>query len=102
MNTHTDKTQKNKSQSVANEVSQRHGRSKTTFRFVDNRPETIAQRKLQEMVDNSPPVAEMGTAEMGLFRPVEYILSTTCPLTGCTSISSFSLTIIYRNPKYGV
>ena len=54
MNTHADKTQENKSQSVANAVSQKKSSGESTFQFVDNRPETVAQRKLQEVVSNSP------------------------------------------------
>lgn len=54
MNTHADKTQENKSQSVANGISQKQSSDKSTFQFVDNRPEAIAQRKLQEMANNSP------------------------------------------------
>jgi hypothetical protein len=53
MNTHADKTQKNKSYSVANAFTQKQSGGKSTFQFVDNRPETIAQRKLQEMANNS-------------------------------------------------
>lgn len=53
MNTHADKTPNNKSQSVAQEVSQKRSSSESTFKFVDNRPEAIAQRKLQEMANNS-------------------------------------------------
>jgi hypothetical protein len=54
MHTHADKTQENKSQSVANAISQKQSGGESTFQFVDNRPETIAQRKLQEMANNSP------------------------------------------------
>lgn len=54
MNTHADKTQENKSQSVANAVSHRQSSSESTFQFVDNRPEAVAQRKLQELANNSP------------------------------------------------
>ena len=49
MKTHADKTQKNKNPSVANEVSQKQNHRESTFQFVDNRPEAIAQRKLLEM-----------------------------------------------------
>ncbi|GAA3591912.1 DUF4157 domain-containing protein [Flavivirga amylovorans] len=54
MNTHADKTKENKSQSVpaANRKVKPH--SETTSRFIDNRPEAIAQRKLQEVANNSP------------------------------------------------
>lgn len=58
MNTHADKTQENKSQSVANEVAQEQSGSESTFQFVDNRPEAVAQRKLQEMANNSPQVKQ--------------------------------------------
>jgi len=56
MNTHADKTQKNESQSVANVVSQKKSGGKSTFQFVDNRPEAVAQRKLQELVNNNTDV----------------------------------------------
>lgn len=60
MNTHRDKTQEDKSQSVANDVSQKQSSRESTFQFVDNRHETIAQRKLQEMANNSPYVQQLG------------------------------------------
>jgi hypothetical protein len=59
MNTHVDKTQENKGQSVANSVAQKLGSIETTFQFVDNRPEAVAQRKLQEMANNSPQVSQL-------------------------------------------
>lgn len=52
MNTHADKTQENKSQSVANGFSHKHSGSDSTFQFVDNRPEAEAQRKLQKVANN--------------------------------------------------
>lgn len=54
MNTHADKKQENKRQSVANAVSQKQRGSESTFQFVDNRPEAVAQRNLQELANNSP------------------------------------------------
>ena len=59
MNTHSDKTQENKSQSLANAVSQKQSGAESTFQFVDNRPEAVAQRKLQEMADNSQQVSQL-------------------------------------------
>ena len=59
MNSHSDKSQENNSQSVANQVSQKKSGSETAFQFVDNRPEAIAQRKLQEMANNSPQVKQL-------------------------------------------
>jgi len=54
MNTHADKTQEDKSQSIANEVSQKRGGGESIFQFVDNPSEAVAQRKLQEVANNSP------------------------------------------------
>jgi hypothetical protein len=59
MNTHADKTQENKSQSVSNGESQMQSGGESTFQFIDNRPESVAQRKLQEMADNSPQVSQL-------------------------------------------
>lgn len=56
MHTQADKTQENKSQSVANLNAQKQTGGESTFQFVVNRPEAIAQRKLQEMANNSPQV----------------------------------------------
>ncbi|QNK63920.1 DUF4157 domain-containing protein [Pedobacter sp. PAMC26386] len=52
MNTYADKPKENKSQSIANGVSQNQS-GETTFQFIDNRPEAIAQRKLQKLANNS-------------------------------------------------
>lgn len=59
MNTHADKTQENHSQSFANSESQMQSSGKSTFQFVDNRPEAIAQRKLQEVANNSPKISQL-------------------------------------------
>ena len=57
MYTYANKTQENKNQSVATHIAQKQG-SGSTFQFVDNRPEAVAQRKLQEMANNSPQVKQ--------------------------------------------
>jgi hypothetical protein len=54
MNTHADKTQENKSQSVSNGESRIQSGGESTFQFENNRPEAVAQRKLQELANNSP------------------------------------------------
>lgn len=54
MNAQADKTGENKNQSLANEHIQKQGGGESTLKFVDNRPEAIAQRKLQEVIDHSP------------------------------------------------
>jgi hypothetical protein len=59
MNTHADKTQENKSQSVSNDESQMQRGGESTFQFIDNRPEAVAQRKLQEMANNSTQVKQL-------------------------------------------
>ena len=58
MNTHADKTQKNKSQSVSVAYSQMKSGGESTFQFVDNRPETIVQKKLKEVANNIPQVKQ--------------------------------------------
>ncbi|MDX2508987.1 MAG: hypothetical protein QNK28_05475 [Desulfobacterales bacterium] len=59
MNTHADKTQENKSQSVAEGLFKKQSSGESTFQFVDNRPEAVAQRKLQEMANNSPQAMQL-------------------------------------------
>jgi hypothetical protein len=59
MNTHADQTQENKRQAVSAVDSQIQSVGKSTFQFVDNRPEAVAQRKLQEMANNSPRVKQL-------------------------------------------
>lgn len=54
MNTHAEKTQENKSQSITNELARKRGGGESTFQFVDSRPQVVAQKKLQEMANNSP------------------------------------------------
>ncbi len=53
MNTHTDKTQENKSQSAVRNDSSKQNSAEPSFQFADNRPESAAQRKLNEIVNNS-------------------------------------------------
>jgi len=52
MSTYTERTKENKSQPLANGVSQKKSRGETTFQLVDNRSETAAQKKLQEIANN--------------------------------------------------
>jgi hypothetical protein len=81
------------SSTFANSVGQMKSRNKRGFEFVDNRPEAIAQRKLQgianispqamqlrdfqEMANNSPQVKQLRAAsEMVANRPEESLLKT--------------------------
>jgi hypothetical protein len=61
MKIHTDKTSAKKSPVAANSLPERLSKGKSTFQFVDNRPEAIAQSKLQEEVTNSPHVQQLKT-----------------------------------------
>ncbi len=53
MYTQVEKPKENKNRAVARFVAQKNNTSQG-IGFVDNRPDTIAQRKLQEMANNSP------------------------------------------------
>ncbi|HEX5554249.1 MAG TPA: hypothetical protein VFX43_13470, partial [Chitinophagaceae bacterium] len=59
MNIHADKTQANENKLVSNAVSQQHKEDESVFQFVDNRPEAIARRKLQEVARNSNQVKQL-------------------------------------------
>jgi hypothetical protein len=59
MNTHADKTSENKSQAVADNLPKMTSNGESTFQFIGNRPEAIAQRELQEMANNSPQVSQL-------------------------------------------
>lgn len=63
MSTYADQAQKNKSQweAARNFQTQSHGES--TLLFVDSRPEGIAQKKLQEIVNNSPQVKQVAQVQ---------------------------------------
>jgi hypothetical protein len=60
MNTHADKTTETQSNAVANGVAvQQSAEHEGTFKLEDNRPETIAQRKIQDAANNSPQVTKL-------------------------------------------
>ncbi|GAA80816.1 hypothetical protein [Pseudoalteromonas sp. BSi20495] len=48
-----EKSKENKNRAIANSVAQKKSNGKQGFGFVDNRPQTIVQRKLQKMAINS-------------------------------------------------
>ncbi|MBE9062403.1 DUF4157 domain-containing protein [cf. Phormidesmis sp. LEGE 11477] len=52
MYTQVEKSKENKNKTVANAVAQKHSGGASTFHFVDNRPEAVLQRKLQEMANS--------------------------------------------------
>jgi hypothetical protein len=59
MNTHADKTQETKKQLDSEQNSHKQNGGDATFQFVDNRPEAVAQRKLQEIANNSSQVSQL-------------------------------------------
>ena len=59
MTTHADKTQEDKSQYFSNGKSNTQTSDEQTFQFVDNRMEAVAQRKFQEMANNSAHVSQL-------------------------------------------
>jgi hypothetical protein len=63
MNTHVDKTQENKSQSVANSVVQKQSGNGSAFQFIDNRSEAVTQRKSQEIANNSSQVSQLRASQ---------------------------------------
>ena len=54
-----EKLQENKNQSAAHAVSQRQSDRESNFQFINNRPEAVAQQKLQEMASNSPQIQQL-------------------------------------------
>ena len=54
-----EKPKENKSRAVANSVTQKKGNVKQGFGFVDNRPEVVVQRKLQEMAKKNSQVTQL-------------------------------------------
>ena len=54
MKVQADRVQKEKSQSSSDGKFQSQSSGKSTFQFVHSRPEAIAQRKLQDIANNSP------------------------------------------------
>jgi hypothetical protein len=68
------KPKENKSQAVSNVVSQKQSAEESTFQFVDNRPEAVAQRKLQAIASNSPQAIQLQAKvhKMAQTQPVQF------------------------------
>ena len=71
MYTHSDKSKERKCQAVAKSVTQMKKNSQTTFQFVDNRPETVAQRELHEMVNTSPRVTQQNSFQKQAYNTID-------------------------------
>ncbi|WPR76519.1 hypothetical protein [Algoriphagus sp. NG3] len=59
MNRHAEKTSENKRQGVASNVPKLQSNGESAFQFLDNRPEAIAQRKLQKAFNSSQRVQQL-------------------------------------------
>lgn len=59
MSIYANKTPQNKAQAIANEPVQRQNKSNSVSKFVGNRPESIAQRKLKEAIESSPRIHQL-------------------------------------------
>jgi len=109
MNTHADKPQENKSQSVANNLPKPPDIVKPISQFVNNRPEAIAQRKLQELANNSPKAKQVAqlqvTANNYSAQYLKPIQNTGLPnnlKSGIENLSGYSMddvTVHYNSDK---
>lgn len=52
MYAHVEKQRENKSRAIANSITQKKRDEKQSFGLIDNRPEAVTQRKLQELANN--------------------------------------------------
>lgn len=77
MKTYHDKRQENKGRSVANTIS-RKSNKEPALQFIDNRPEAVTQRKLQEIADNRTLSKKIAPSS----RVVAQLLTAQNPLSG--------------------
>jgi hypothetical protein len=70
MKNKANKTQNNKKNQSVNEVSRSQNSNQVTFQFVDNRPETIRQQKMQTIADSrySTPIQKQELEEEELLQ----------------------------------
>ena len=61
-------TKRQESRSIANSAAQKK-RNNQGFEFVDNRPETVAQRRLQELANNSPQAKQGAQLQLRANKP---------------------------------
>ena len=88
MHASADKTQENKGQSQANTPSPLQSSAESPLQLADNRPEAIAQKKMQEMADRSPRVSQLRAVQDMANKSREPPLSIN---HAQNSISTFSL-----------
>ena len=66
---YVDKAQVNKKQIFTRGEFQIQSGGESTFQFVDNRPEAVAQQKLQEMANNSPQTKQTAQFKVATVNP---------------------------------
>lgn len=71
MNVHSNKTQKEKSQSVANDIANKSSAETPSIQFVDNRPSTVLQKKLQELADQKNSTMQMSSSHLASSQPLQ-------------------------------
>ncbi len=59
MSKYATKKEQPQSRAIANNISAQKNNEKTSHQFIDNRPVAIAQRKLQEIANNSQQVKQL-------------------------------------------
>ncbi len=87
MNTHTDKTSDTSSNAVANAVTLKQGAEYEGIQLKDDRPETVAQRKIQEAANNSEQANQLkaiqalanGSMQVKQFRAVQAVVNDHTP-----------------------
>ena len=63
MTTHTDKSKQNRNRSVARQRPEKQNDSKSALQYLNNRPEAIAQSKLQELANRSAQAKQLMAAQ---------------------------------------
>jgi hypothetical protein len=89
MNTHTDTTSESRSQAVANTLPRQQSGDELSAMLTDDRPEAVAQRQLQETINNSPRVAQLraykemanSSAQVKQLRAVQAMANSTSSIT---------------------
>jgi hypothetical protein len=64
MGIHSEKAQEKKNQSSVSEALQVHSGGVDSLQFVDNRSETVAQRKIQDVVDKSAQISQLKSIQL--------------------------------------
>ncbi|MTI88987.1 MAG: hypothetical protein FH748_13595 [Balneolaceae bacterium] len=88
MNTYAKRTQENKNLSIANQLAYKQYSNSSTYQFVDNRPETITNRKLQEIANNRTVSGPEQVVQRAVYDSATYI-----PNQGANAIANLEAEI---------